>query len=189
MKNLDILIFNWINHWPHTAQIDQAMVWIEETILTFRFDLLFIILFVLGLVLLRKKLWLGSFFLYIGFCLTERFGYFLKTLFGRQRPYSVLENVHRVGHASGSCFPAVLAMTSSFVSVFMILFGPPKLRWFWVGLIIFFGFFRIYSGVHYPGDILAGWALGTFLAVIFYVITMKFDQILSKFIPAKTNSK
>jgi undecaprenyl-diphosphatase len=39
------------------------------------------------------------------------------------------------------------------------------------------GYSRIYLGVHFPGDILAGWIAGTLLAVVTWLLLKKFIQV------------
>ena len=121
------------------------------------------VFFVIGLVKRNKSLWLGAFFFGLGLLATDLSLLFLKKFFHMPRPYEVLSEVYRVGIAEGFSFPSGHAATYSFVAVFMILVDR---RWtfFWIILTLLGGLGRVYQGVHYPLDALAGWVLGGFLA-------------------------
>jgi undecaprenyl-diphosphatase len=90
---------------------------------------------------------------------------FLKAAFDRPRPDFV---AHIVDAASAS-FPSGHAMLSA--TVYLTLGGmlaaaqsTKRLKAFCIGVAVFLtlvvGFTRVYLGVHYPTDVLAGWSLG-----------------------------
>jgi membrane protein DedA with SNARE-associated domain len=94
----------------------------------------------------------------------------LKALFQRPRPPASLQLVHETGYG----FPSTTAMTVVALGVVVwYLFGMrPLERWggSWlararVALVVvtvslLVGLGRVYTGAHYPSDVLAGWALG-----------------------------
>ena len=62
------------------------------------------------------------------------------------------------------------AATTFALATFMFLVLPPRYFWFKISLVIWaalISYSRIYLGVHYPGDVLAGAILGIVLAIIF----------------------
>jgi len=69
------------------------------------------------------------------------------------------------GHAASS-------MTFSF---FIILLLKPYYKYIWLLLLfpLFFGYSRIYLGVHYPIDILVGYMAGVFFGSLFYLLQKK----------------
>ncbi|HEX6922907.1 MAG TPA: phosphatase PAP2 family protein, partial [Bacillales bacterium] len=85
-------------------------------------------------------------------------------IFQRQRP-----EIHRLIEVTGYSFPSGHAMGSfvfyGMLGYFFILFlkseylkaGSTLLM---AGLIFMIGFSRVYLGVHYPSDVLAGFAAG-----------------------------
>lgn len=94
----------------------------------------------------------------------------LKMLFDRPRP--ALTGVAEVFTAS---FPSGHATVSAVVFLTigaMLAEASPerRLQWFYVGvaivLTVLVGVSRIYLGVHYPTDVLAGWSLGAAWALL-----------------------
>lgn len=98
----------------------------------------------------------------------------LKLFFERSRPsivpHLVVEQAHSFpsGHALMS---AVLAIT-----VCVILYHTRWRRWA-IGAsivcIVVVGFTRLYLGVHYPSDLVAGWCLAVVCASVVYIVTYR----------------
>lgn len=93
------------------------------------------------------------------------FGNLLKALFGRARPDLV---AHLVEVDSAS-FPSGHAMHSAIIYLTLgaLLAGAQKgrtvklyLLFAAIALTLLIGFSRIYLGVHWPSDVLAGWSIG-----------------------------
>jgi undecaprenyl-diphosphatase len=93
-----------------------------------------------------------------------------KLLFHRPRPPSSLQLVHETGYGFPSSHAVVVVAIGAVV---WYLFGlRPLIRWggSWrararIGLAVvtvalLVGLGRVYTGAHYPSDVLAGWALG-----------------------------
>lgn len=75
-------------------------------------------------------------------------------------------------------FPSGHAMGSVTLGVALtLLFWPTRWRWLVLSLasvfVLLVGLSRIYLGVHYPSDILAGWAAGTAWAVAMYQLVAR----------------
>ncbi|HWE37995.1 MAG TPA: phosphatase PAP2 family protein [Isosphaeraceae bacterium] len=90
----------------------------------------------------------------------------LKVLFSRPRP----DVVPHLSTASFSSFPSGHSMSAAAVYLTLGLLlarltDRPSLRAFYLGLAAFVtvlvGLTRLYLGVHYPTDVLAGWAAGS----------------------------
>lgn len=81
-----------------------------------------------------------------------------KALFERQRPDLWVQLVHESGYS----FPSGHAMASAALGLALVV-ALWNSRWRWwsagfaAGYILFVGFSRLYLGVHYPSDIVAGW--------------------------------
>jgi undecaprenyl-diphosphatase len=100
--------------------------------------------------------------------------YWLKVLFGRVRP-ELWNRIIHVGHHS---FPSGHAMVSMVIYGFIgYIVGKQFPQWqkqisiSTVVLIVAIGFTRLYLGVHWPTDVIAGYAVGLVLlmACIFYL--------------------
>jgi undecaprenyl-diphosphatase len=118
---------------------------------------------VLAWLVLRRAWWTAGWVLTAA-ALVSPLTTLLKELVGRQRPqfaeggagYETLS--YPSGHASG---------VATLVTVALVLAWPrlaPTARRVWlaagVALVLLVGFTRIWLGVHYPSDVLGGWALG-----------------------------
>ena len=101
----------------------------------------------------------------------------LKTAFVRERPDRWVQLVHETGYS----FPSGHAMMSSAFAL-AIAIALWRSRWRWWGVVfaitfvLFVGFSRLYLGVHYPTDILAGW-----LVSVVWVTTVAFVLHLDRF--------
>ena len=97
----------------------------------------------------------------------------LKDLFDRPRP-----DVPGAPHVFTSSFPSGHATLSGVVfltlaAIFTAATPLPRLKVFYLcaGIFLTFvvGLSRIYEGVHYPTDVLAGWMIGTAWAIVCWI--------------------
>lgn len=92
----------------------------------------------------------------------------IKKLVLRPRPYLVISQLELlVAQESSTSFPSGHS-ASSFVCAYMLtrMFGK-KGAWAYLPASLI-ALSRIYVGVHYPSDVLAGMALGTFIGVVMH---------------------
>jgi len=99
--------------------------------------------------------------------ITDTFTNYFKQLFHQPRPYWL-------GEVQGLASEASYAFPSAHASNTMALFGYLMYRirkgWAWaLGSIVIFliGLSRMYLGVHFPSDVLAGWILGLIVLLLF----------------------
>lgn len=97
-----------------------------------------------------------------------------KQFFGRERP-SLWESIAPEGTLS---FPSGHAMGSMTLALVLLLLAwPTRWRWPLLALAAVFvpmvGLSRVYLGVHYPSDILAGWAAASIWAVGIYLMVFR----------------
>ena len=117
--------------------------------------------------------------------------HFLKALINRPRP----DVVPALSHATDASFPSGHAMLSAVVylvlgAMLARLVQRRRLKLFFLMLAIvltfLIGLSRVYLGVHYPTDILAGWAAGLIWAIVCWLVTrvlqhsglVEFDPVL-----------
>lgn len=88
-----------------------------------------------------------------------------KPWIGRIRPCFVVEGVRQLIRQSKSfSFPSSHASNMTAVAtLFSVKY--PKYRWIYIGIAVLVGYSRIYVGVHYPFDVLAGGVLGVLCAI------------------------
>jgi undecaprenyl-diphosphatase len=94
----------------------------------------------------------------------------LKDLVGRIRPCHDIAGIHVLtGCGNSKSFPSSHAVNSMAAA---LLFGYRyrKLLPWLIGVSVAVSYSRIYIGIHYPGDVLAGWLLGAICA--FFVLFM-----------------
>jgi len=84
----------------------------------------------------------------------------VKPVVERMRPCHTLASVRApAGCGSGQSFPSTHASDTAAAAV-VLSWGAPALTPLAVVLTLLVGVSRVYLGVHYPSDVLAGWVLG-----------------------------
>ncbi len=92
---------------------------------------------------------------------------FLKHIINRPRPYTVMPEVRLlIAPDPESSFPSGHAATAFGSAMVIFLREKGWLRWTVLVLAILMAFSRLYVGVHYPLDVLAGAAVGTLVAAL-----------------------
>jgi len=88
----------------------------------------------------------------------------VKGMARRDRPSSGVPEGRRLEHPESSSFPS--GHTASAAAFSGVIGSRIPVMWLPVNsLAATVGFSRIYTGVHYPGDVLVGWILGKVVAV------------------------
>ena len=99
-----------------------------------------------------------------GFVITN---IFLKNTVRRIRPYDAYSFIEPlIEHPSDFSFPSGHTC-ASFAAAFVLYRAfPKKYSWIFLLLAVLIAYSRLYLGVHYPSDVLAGFAVGAFSAFI-----------------------
>ncbi len=131
------------------------------------FSLIFTKLFIVGAVsvfLLSKPRYLVPW--WVGAFVTMVIGYWLKTVVERPRPFMEFSDIVALVAKSGFSFPSVTTAVA-FAALPIIkhqykgtIFG------FWVVFAVLVAFSRVYMGIHYVSDVLAGALLGLLIGKI-----------------------
>lgn len=103
----------------------------------------------------------------IFFLLSNSLNVILKDVFQHPRPFD-LDPGLKLSQATGYGMPSGHAQLS--VTAWGAIAMRVRKTWFWivaVVIILLIGFSRIYLGVHFPTDVLAGWLIGAILLVIY----------------------
>lgn len=165
LSSADQALFHLINRLPHTPFFHTialilsgvglgVLLWVAIGILLF----------------LREEKKDHRFFIPIGFALGMSWlggELLLKNIFMRARPFvDAMDGVIVVGGgASGYSFPSSHA-TTAFAMAVVFSFFEPRLRYAFFILAVLVSFSRVYMGVHYPFDILAGAVIGWYIGVV-----------------------
>lgn len=104
----------------------------------------------------------------------------LKDIIQHPRPF-VLEPGVKLAEAEGYGLPSGHAQSA------IVVWGALAARWrtTWllalaVALIVLIGFSRVYLGVHFPTDVLAGWAIGGILLAVYLAVQPPVERWVSR---------
>jgi membrane-associated phospholipid phosphatase len=136
------------------------------------------------LVLLPLILWCVDFAvgarLAFAFLLSTYVNTGLKHLFAHPRPFE-LDPTVQLHDAEGYGLPS--GHSQSAVVVWGVIAASFRKAWLWVVAIlmmVLIGFSRIYLGVHFPTDVLCGWAVGAIFLAVYLVLEPRIEAWLKR---------
>jgi len=138
-----------------------------------------VVLSVIGFLILQTRYW-TALFIFLTAASGELVGYSLKSIFVRTRPTLV----PHLREAFSSSFPSGHAMQSAIVyltlgAILMRIADRrlTKIYCFGMALLVTFlvGVSRVYLGVHYPTDVIAGWIVGLFWASLCWLVAQHYE--------------
>ncbi len=152
--------------------------------------LMIILLLIFG----KKKGRITVLLLVLGITLSDQLcNNLLKPLIQRIRPCNVLENIHLLVNCTKAySFPSSHAM-NIFTGCILLSYTYRKLKVVLFIIAILVSYSRIYVGVHYPFDVLAGVIMGIFCAFIiitlFKLVSQKFRGVFYGKEPIRSQNK
>ena len=174
-------------HEGEQIAFDLPMLRFAEAIASERLDAFFLLVSEVGygwgvvpgdvllvVVLLVRRRWREAAFAAIATGGSGLLNVVTKQLFARPRP-DLWESISP--HSTYS-FPSGHAMGSMTLAIVLVLLAwPTRARWWVVAAMAVFvplvGLSRVYLGVHYPSDILAGWAAAAIWVVGVYLVVYR----------------
>ncbi|MBO5909802.1 MAG: phosphatase PAP2 family protein [Clostridia bacterium] len=101
----------------------------------------------------------------------------LKALIDRPRPeFKLFPNETETSFPSGHSQNNMALYIALLLVLLLIVKSPILLRWLKVVLIALpfvIGITRLYFGVHYISDVIAGWSVGALLAIVIHILYFK----------------
>ncbi|MET3728101.1 membrane-associated phospholipid phosphatase [Fictibacillus halophilus] len=94
----------------------------------------------------------------------------------RERPFISHEIVQLVEHAANSSFPSDHASSAISIAVTLMLVTL-RYRYIWFMAAILITCSRVWVGVHYPFDVVAGALIGTLIALLTHFLLIKMRPI------------
>jgi membrane-associated phospholipid phosphatase len=104
----------------------------------------------------------------------------LKDLFQQPRPLTLNPNV-ALSHVGGYGLPSGHAQSAIVIWGTIAIWSRKKSFWILaIGLMALIGFSRVYLGVHFPTDVLAGWAIGILLLGLYQIAEPRLEKWLTE---------
>jgi undecaprenyl-diphosphatase len=138
-----------------------------------------IVLAVIGFLTLQGRYW-TALFIFLTAASGEVVSYAMKSLFFRPRP----NVVPHLREAFSTSFPSGHAMQSAIIyltlGAMLMRLAERRLTKIYccaaaIGLTFLVGLSRVYLGVHYPTDVIAGWIVGFFWASLCWLVAQHYE--------------
>jgi len=170
LMRIDTILFNFVNHTCSNRIFDVLMpilTWLAHGI----FLCLLALLMILGAEG-RKKI--CGILLLAGITASYYISSFLKYIVARPRPFILIPDAHAMAIENSSSFPSthtIMAFMAAFILTKYFKKGP---LFFTLAALV--GFSRVYIGVHFVSDVLAGAAIGTLIGYLLVKVSKSLDS-------------
>lgn len=175
---IDLVVFYFVNHTISTGFLDKFFSIITDV---HKWYIAYLIL--AGIAFFkggtRGKIVVISLIVLITF--SDQTGHkILKEAFQRIRPCNALADALTPIGCSGSfSFPSNHALNNFAAATFLVRFYP-SYKWIFLVVAFLIALSRVYLGVHYPSDILAGALIGSLFGYLFSFAAFKTENFFTK---------
>jgi len=160
----ELELMRWADGWWSSPVLDRVVPWL--TYLGSHFA--FILFIILSWIILKQRRVLRN--LVLLYAIQSSVIYALKFLVGRERPLYLLEMASKLSRGPGEIlepsFPSAHSALA-FTMATLLSCWFPRFRVIFFIAAAFIGWTRIYLGLHYPTDVLAGALLGYGITKLF----------------------
>ncbi|MCJ8014788.1 undecaprenyl-diphosphatase [Paenibacillus sp. KQZ6P-2] len=164
---LDYQLFHTVNEWASSASyLNSVMIFLAE-------DAFY--LFCIGLLVYwftrsdeNRRMVVES---AIAACLGLAISWILGQMFYRDRPFAAHTVNQLIDHAANASFPSDHALGAFILATSIALFRKEGIVWLILAGLIAFS--RVWTGVHYPGDVVAGALIGVLVSSVVHLVLWK----------------
>ncbi|QIW21074.1 undecaprenyl-diphosphatase [Bacillus thuringiensis] len=173
-KELDYKCFNFINNKVQQYPlIDNVMIIFAEYV-QYAFALLIILLWIKNKTNFRAMVFQSIFAITFAYCINRIIELFIY----RERPF-ISHNIKQlVDHAANSSFPSDHA-TAAIVIATTLWLSAYHSKYIWFLLALGVAFSRVWVGVHYPLDVIAGIVHGILIALFTRYVVFRIRTVVS----------
>lgn len=170
--DVDYEWFEFINNKvQHYQLLDNTMIFFAEYV-QYAFGLLILMLWLLNKSNFRVIAFQALFAFALGFSINRLIEVFIY----RDRPFITHNVIQLVDHSANSSFPSDHA-TSAIVIAVTLWLSSYRFKYIWFVLAVGVAFSRVWVGVHYPFDVMAGFINGLLIALLTHYILFKIPPI------------
>ena len=185
LERFDQQLFLFINS-ANSPFFDQVMHTLSGKLI---WVLLYLAILVFLGVKYKRKFLIILIFIILAATLADQSSVIVKNIFHRLRPChepSLLAIVHLLNGECGGIYGFVSSHATNSFDVALLSLSFIKKRWYSISIILWAGiisYSRVYLGVHYPGDVIFGALLGSFIGWGIYRLYVLTDNNILKFKP------